>query len=86
MDKKLPDDDWSDWISALIVNLPLHDPNLVEGSQTINRAKQLLVALDQGGIPTDPIRVNNIARALGLEVDASAPMEETIARIRLLLD
>ena len=85
MNNKLPDDDWSDWISAFIVNQPLNNSDLTEGSQAINRAKQLLGALDEGGIPTDPIRVNNIARALGLEVDASAPMEETIARIRLLL-
>lgn len=46
------------------------------------KAKQLLKAVDQGGIPLNPIKVNFIARSLGLEVSTSAPMEETIERIR----
>jgi len=78
-----PDDDWTDWISALIVNLPLDISDLADGNQAINLAKQLLAAIDQGGIPTDPIRINNIGRALGLEVLVSAPMADTIERIRI---
>ena len=41
-----PDDDWTDWISALIVNLPLDISDLADGNQAINLAKQLLAAID----------------------------------------
>jgi hypothetical protein len=77
-----PDDDWSNWISALIVNLPIGKPEQVQETSAIGQAKKLLAAIDQGGIPTDPIRINNIGRALGLEVLQSAPMADTIERIR----
>jgi hypothetical protein len=80
------DDDWTDWISALIVNLPLDKPVPADGNQALNLAKQLLAAIDQGGAPTDPIRINNIGRALGLEVLASAPMADTIERIRVVVN
>jgi hypothetical protein len=79
---KLPNDDWSDWISALIKNLPLDSPEKNEDASAVGQAKKLLAAIDQGGIPTDPIRINNLGRALGLEVLQSAPMAETIDRIR----
>ncbi len=46
------------------------------------RALDLLAAIDAGGLPLNPARVNDIARQLGLEVSARAPMAETIARIR----
>lgn len=46
------------------------------------RADALLKAIDSGGIPLNPAIVNQIARNLGLEVSAQAPMDETIARIR----
>jgi hypothetical protein len=45
-------------------------------------AKALLNAIDQGGVPSNPAKVNDIARRLGLDVSRSAPMSETIARIR----
>ncbi|MGE5471463.1 MAG: hypothetical protein ACM3X0_11760 [Bacteroidota bacterium] len=48
----------------------------------IDRAGKLLAAIDRGGIPLNPARVNAIARDLGLEVSPRAPLEETIARIR----
>jgi hypothetical protein len=79
---KLPNDDWSDWISALIKNLPPESPEKNEDASAVGQAKKLLAAIDQGGIPTDPIRINNIGRALGLEVLPNAPMAETIERIR----
>lgn len=82
----LPDDDWSQWINALIVNLPADKHDSSEGNQVVDRARQLLAAIDRGGVPTDPILVNNIARALGLQVLTTAPMKETIARIRLMLN
>ena len=82
---KLLDDDWSDWISALIKNLPLDSPEQIENFSAVGQARKLLAAIDQGGIPTDPIRINNIGRALGLEVFPNAPMAETISRIRDLV-
>lgn len=51
-------------------------------SGDLDRAKSLLAAVDRGGIPLNPARVNAIARDLGLEVSVRAPVEETIARIR----
>ncbi len=50
------------------------------------RARDLVAAIDAGGLPLNPARVNDIARQLGLEVSSKAPMQETIARIRLALD
>jgi squalene-associated FAD-dependent desaturase len=48
----------------------------------IQRAHQLIAAVDAGGLPLNPARVNDIARHLGLEVSRHAPMDTTIARIR----
>jgi len=46
------------------------------------RARQLIQAIDAGGLPLHAGIVNDIARALGLEVSARARMHDTIARIR----
>jgi hypothetical protein len=46
------------------------------------RAHELIEAIDAGGLPLNPARVNDIARKLGLAVSSSAPMAETIERIR----
>ena len=56
----------------------------VEAAASAEReqARALIAAIDAGGMPLNPARVNQIARALGLEVSAHAPMDETIARIR----
>lgn len=54
-------------------------------SQDVKNAKSLLRAIDKGGIPTNPIKLNHIARRLGLEVSPSAPMAETIDRMRAFL-
>jgi hypothetical protein len=48
----------------------------------ITAARELIRAIDAGGIPLNPIRVNHIARQLDLEVSTRAPMHETILRIR----
>ncbi len=48
----------------------------------IERASMLINAIDRGGIPLNPARVNAIARDLGLEVSRKAPVEETVERIR----
>lgn len=50
------------------------------------RALDLLTAIDAGGLPLNPARVNDIARRLGLEVSRHAAMADTIARIRAALE
>jgi len=52
----------------------------------IQRAKQLISAIDAGGIPLDPARVSRIAESLGLEVSRKARMEDTIERIRMAIE
>jgi hypothetical protein len=49
------------------------------------RARALIAAIDAGGIPLNPARVNDIARSLGLETSTSSPVGETITRIRAAL-
>lgn len=49
------------------------------------QAAQLIAAIDAGGIPLNPARINDIARQLGLEVSSKAPLEATLARIRAAL-
>lgn len=56
-----------------------------EGPPELCRARQLIAAVDKGGVPLNPAIVNQIARGLGLEVSAKAPIDETIGRIRLAL-
>jgi hypothetical protein len=51
----------------------------------IQQAQALIAAIDAGGIPLNPLRVNVIARNIGLEVSRRAPVEETIERIRAAL-
>lgn len=51
----------------------------------IAQARALIEAIDAGGVPLNPARVNHIARNLGLEVSTRAPLAETIARIRAAL-
>lgn len=50
------------------------------------RAVDLITAIDRGGLPLNPARVNAIARSLGLEVSTRARVEDTIARIRQALE
>ncbi len=51
-------------------------------SEDMRRAQLLIKAIDDGGVPLNPIKVNHIARQLGLEVSSKAPMNQTIQRIR----
>lgn len=52
----------------------------------IGRAKHLIAAIDRGGVPLNPARINRIARDLGLEVSKKAPVEATLQRIRAALE
>lgn len=49
------------------------------------QAASLIAAVDAGGVPLNPARVNHIARQLGLEVSRKAAVEDTLARIRAAL-
>ena len=51
----------------------------------ITQARALLAAIDRGGIPLNPAKLNAIARNLGLDVSRTARPEETIQRIRAAL-
>ena len=44
--------------------------------------KVVIESIDTGGLPLDPGRINRIARDLGLEVSANAPLEQTVERLR----
>ncbi|MBI3095067.1 MAG: hypothetical protein HYY97_09365 [Rhodocyclales bacterium] len=44
--------------------------------------KEVIDAVDAGGVPLYPARINQIARDLGLDVAASAPVEQTVERLR----
>jgi hypothetical protein len=50
------------------------------------RAAELISAIDAGGLPLNPARVNDIARQLGLEVSNRAPVATTVKRIRAALE
>jgi hypothetical protein len=48
----------------------------------LEQAVSLLRAIERGGIPLHPAKINAIARGLGLEVLAKDPPERTIERIQ----
>lgn len=52
---------------------------------TEQRARNLLRAVDAGGLPLNAAVVNHIARELGLDVSRKARMPETIERIRKVM-
>ena len=54
-------------------NTPLSD---------IEQARRLIAAVQRGGIPLNPAKVNAVARNLGLEVSRHAPVEHTLQRLR----
>jgi hypothetical protein len=51
----------------------------------VTQARDLVAAIDAGGLPLNPARVNVVARALGLEVSSRAPVTQTVERIRAAL-
>ena len=64
---------WSQWFKS--------SAN-VKSRDEFDRARALVDAIDRGGLPLMPSKINYIARELGLEVSRKAPMAETIERIR----
>ena len=69
-------------ISRVLSWLKPHDNTPPE----IRRAKQLISAIDAGGIPLDLSMICRIAEGLGLEVSRKARMEDTIGRIRVAIE
>jgi hypothetical protein len=59
--------------------------DMVDESPAIAQARALIRAVDAGGLPLHPAKVNHLARALGLEVSSKERVEDTIERIRQAL-
>ena len=55
---------------------------VAEKPTEIKAAEDLIEAVDKGGIPLSPGKVNKIAEDLGLEVSTKAKPEDTVQRIR----
>lgn len=66
------------WLKASLSRRPGPAPE-------IQRAREVIAAIDAGGTPLNPATINAIARQLGLEVSRKAPVEETIERLRAAL-
>jgi hypothetical protein len=66
------------WFKALLSRRP-------PAPSERQRAVDLIAAIDRGGLPLNPARVNDIARNLGLEVSTRARVEDTVERIRKAL-
>ncbi|WP_425259432.1 hypothetical protein ACPOLB_00990 [Rubrivivax sp. RP6-9] len=73
------------WLRQLLQRLRLLPPAPPAALSDRQRAQALVRAIDAGGLPLNPARVNQIARALGLEVSAHAPVAQTVERIRAAL-
>ena len=52
----------------------------------LQAGKDVIAAIDAGGLPLDAARVNRIARDLGLEVSPRAPLDETVVRLRAAVE
>ncbi len=70
--------DWNGILERL-KNLLRRKPEVIPD---IEQARRLVAAVDRGGLPLNPARVNALARNLGLEVSRNAPVEQTIERLR----
>ena len=68
-----------DWLNKLLLKTRRQPPTLEE------RARDLVRAVDAGGLPLNAAIVNDIARQMGLDVSSKARMEDTIERIRRAL-
>ena len=64
---------WSQWFKS--------SAN-VKSRDEFDRARALVDAIDRGGLPLMPSKINDVARDLGLEVSRNAPVAETVERIR----
>jgi hypothetical protein len=76
----------NDRIKALLTRYLGGQSPIPKAIDTTKRAKDLIAAIDAGGLPLNPFIVNDIGRQLGLEVAIDAHMMDTIARIRKTLE
>lgn len=67
------------WLKGLFVTRAKLPPE-------VQRAKEVIAAIDSGGIPLNPATINTIARDLGLEVPRRASVSDTIQRIRMAVE
>lgn len=67
---------------TLLALWSIREPQARPATDMLSRARNLLNAVDQGGTPSNPVIINEIARSFGLEVSSRAPVQETIERIR----
>ena len=65
----------SAWLRRLTGSRP-------EARDEVSQARDLIRAIDAGGIPLNPMRDNAIARSLGLEVSGKASMDDTDDTVR----
>jgi hypothetical protein len=72
-------------MKALLRRLFKRSPAVAKPVSDVDRARQLIAAVDAGGIPLDQAIINRIATGFGLEVSRTARTEETIERIRAAL-
>jgi hypothetical protein len=75
----------NDRIKALLTRYLGGQSPIPKPVDVTQRAKDLIDAIDAGGLPLNPFIVNDIGRQLGLDVATDAPMMDTIARIRKTL-
>ena len=66
------------WLKSWLAPKPAPNPER-------QRALDLIAAIDAGGLPLHPARVNHIARGLGLDVSTRAQVDDTVLRIRAAL-
>ena len=76
---------WPRWLNGLEAALLFGRASATRPVSERQRALDLIRAIDTGGVPLNPARVNDIARKLGLDVSPQARVEDTIARIRAAL-
>lgn len=72
-------------MKAILQRLFKRTPASIDTLSDSERARQLIAAIDRGGIPLDKTIINRIAESFGLDVSKSARTEDTIARIRAAL-
>jgi hypothetical protein len=70
------------WLKTLLNRNPASTSTPVPAWQ---RAADLIAAVDAGGLPLNPARVNDIARHLGLPVSPAEKVADTVNRIRAAL-
>lgn len=52
----------------------------------LQAGREVIAAIDAGGLPLDAARINRIARDLGLDVSPQAPLKETVPRLRAAVE